>query len=249
MEGRPLIFLRLLLVLALLLVAGPALAAPAFDAASEATAGTGNLSWTHTPSGTPRGVKVYVSQDAAFSDQVSSVTYGGVGMTRIEFAARDGTEDGAVYLYFLGASIPTGAQTVSVTVSDAATKTAHAVTATASADTAVEDSSQTTGDAADPSLDVTTAGGLTTFCTSGAFSGVGAPSNLLEDTDMTRMNSHDFGVTITAWDRITTNPTGGTVNFSWTAVSNNFAIAAACIKEQAAAGAAAGGMLLLGVGR
>ena len=41
---------------------------------------------SHTPSGTPRGVFVAVCHVADFTDDVVSITYGGVTMTKIGFA-------------------------------------------------------------------------------------------------------------------------------------------------------------------
>jgi hypothetical protein len=121
--------------------------AVAFDATSIDTGSgeTGNLSWTHTPVGTPRGVVVYVIQGETggteTTDQVSAVTYGGVSMTRLGTVAvtESTVETLRTYAYFLGASLPTGAQTVAVTVAASAIKDACAVTVTAAANTEVVD--------------------------------------------------------------------------------------------------------------
>ena len=62
--------------------------AVAHSAASESHTGTTgstnqtSFSWTHTQTGTPQGVLVFVhTRDVA--DYISSVTYGGTGLTRV----------------------------------------------------------------------------------------------------------------------------------------------------------------------
>lgn len=90
----------------------------AFDAFSTSGEDSDDLSWTHTPSGTPKGVTVEIAQTDGADDQVSGVTYGAVPMTRQAFynkgqAGQD--NDFAVYIYSLTSSVPTGAQTVAVT--------------------------------------------------------------------------------------------------------------------------------------
>jgi hypothetical protein len=96
---------------------------PTFDATSQATLGTGPLSWLHTPNGTATGIVVFVTQNsgvAAITDEVTGATYGGVAMTLIASIADDAfTESGITKAFFLGSGIPTGAQTVSVTQSAA----------------------------------------------------------------------------------------------------------------------------------
>jgi hypothetical protein len=116
-----------------------------WDAGSESHTGTtGNtgspnpFTWTHTPSGTPRGAAVFVMWDAT-SDQVTSVSYGGVGMTEITAAQAQDTADEprTVAVFFLGSGIPTGAQTVSVSRSGANTMYCVCVTVTAATDTEI----------------------------------------------------------------------------------------------------------------
>jgi len=86
----------------------------AYDAKST-KAGSSNLTWTHTPVGTPKAIIVCVGTAQA-SDVVTSVTYGGEAMTEITGSPRIRTgEASSCYAYFLGANIPTGAQTVVVT--------------------------------------------------------------------------------------------------------------------------------------
>jgi hypothetical protein len=93
----------------------------AFDAATNGTSAAG---FTHTPVGTPRGILVMVRQITA-SDQVTGVTYGGSALSEVALSPllASGAEGGSLHGYFLGSSVPTGAQTCTVTV---ATGTARA---------------------------------------------------------------------------------------------------------------------------
>lgn len=81
-------------------------------------------------------VVVVVGRSA--TDKVVGVTYGGVAMTRITDAVESGGgDDGRAALFFLGGSIPTGAQTVVVTrTNDATVLAGQSATVTALTDTA-----------------------------------------------------------------------------------------------------------------
>jgi len=86
----------------------------AFDAKSQ-KAGSSNISWTHTPTGTPKAIVVSIGNTSS-TDIVTGVTYGGVAMTEVSGSPLLNTnEASSVHVYFLGANIPTGAQTVTVT--------------------------------------------------------------------------------------------------------------------------------------
>ncbi|HUW56670.1 MAG TPA: hypothetical protein VMZ92_08550, partial [Planctomycetota bacterium] len=87
--------------------------AVAYDAGS--TSGyESNPSWTHTPSGTPRGVVVWTV--SASGDNCSNVTYGGVSMTEVTGSPNNKSsgEGIRVQCFFLGSGLGTGAKTVSV---------------------------------------------------------------------------------------------------------------------------------------
>lgn len=123
--------------------------AVAFDAASESHTGTTDAtsvathSWTHTPVGTPRGIVVFTINRNTSNDIVTGVTYGGVSMTAVTggFAADTAGEVGATKAWFLGASIPTGAQTVEITRTNNTNGTyGVAFSVTASADTEIKGS-------------------------------------------------------------------------------------------------------------
>lgn len=167
--------MKKLLLLFSLLFASPAWAVVAFDAFSKSSTGTGTLSWTHTPVGTPKAVIVSVPYWNSFADEVTSVTYGGQAMTQIAGCSPlllDSTEDVSNHAFFLGASVPTGAQTVEVTVSGATTKIGYAVTLTAGDDTEVVDCKTVTGqNIEDPTVSLTL-DGRTSFAMVSVASGV-----------------------------------------------------------------------------
>lgn len=187
----------------------------AYDAATQSTPGTGNLSWTHTPVGTPRGVLVLVAQLGSAVDRVSGVTYGGVAMTRVDTALLDSGEDVRAYAYFLGSSIPTGNQTVVVTVTDVGTKVATAITATAAADTEVEDTGIWQSTAGDPLITLVTGAGVECFVTGVLASGENSPLVISPGADYTELFETDHGAFSSSFTRRTNNSTGGNVTVDW----------------------------------
>ena len=95
-----------------------------FDAATASvrTAATNPWTFTHTPVGTPRGVLlscVYATS-ATNVDFWTSASYGGVAMTRITactyHVSKGAGEFGGGGMFWLGSGIPTGAQTVSISI-------------------------------------------------------------------------------------------------------------------------------------
>jgi hypothetical protein len=115
--------------------------AVAFDAASQAASvlvGAGPQTWTHTPVGTPRGVAVWTYTLANDVEVADTVTYGGVSLTKVVggSAVDSAGELMRATLWFVGASIPTGAQTVSVARLDDSNATfGSCITVTALTDT------------------------------------------------------------------------------------------------------------------
>ena len=120
--------------------------AVAHSAASESHTGTTGstnqaaFSWTHTQTGTPQGVVVFVSTFASVTDFITSVTYGGVALTRLSGgSAQDAAgELGRMDAFFLGSGLSASNQTITVNRTNNATVMyAAAATVTAGADTAV----------------------------------------------------------------------------------------------------------------
>lgn len=121
--------------------------AVAFDASSESHTGTtgsvsqASFNWTHTPVGTPRGVLVFTFSTFSSNDNATAVSYGASSMTAVSggrAVSTGGTYIGDVKAWFLGASVPTGAQTVTITRTNNTDEMyAVAMTVTAAADTSV----------------------------------------------------------------------------------------------------------------
>ena len=121
-------------------------AAVAYDIASESHTGTtgstseASFSWSHNPTGTPRGVLVFV-WSAASSGFATSVTYDGTNVPAVSggIASDIAGEVGTVQTYFLGTGVPvTNPATVLVNRTNNATEMwASAITLTALTDTEV----------------------------------------------------------------------------------------------------------------
>ena len=116
--------------------------AVAHDASSKSSGTSTNeasFTWTHTPSGTPRGVLVFTYAKASGPpDDALSVTYGGVSLTAVSGgrAADTAGEPADCKAWFLGSGIPTGAQSVVVNRTNNSTSMhAHCATVTAATDT------------------------------------------------------------------------------------------------------------------
>jgi hypothetical protein len=212
---------------------------PAFDAISTmAGNGTGNFSFTHTPVSTaPKGVLFIAAQDVGVTEEITSVTYGGIALTHVALSplVKDaGTEDGVIYGYFLGSSVPTGAQTVAVVVSTPiiSSKRGIAVTLTSTAST-VEVGDTTTLNSAsvtNPSVVVDTT--ATSFVIGCLFSGQNAITSVTESTDYTLLASeHDFGGTVASWQCRTNNSTSTGTTVNWTAGSEKAGILAIAIRD------------------
>jgi hypothetical protein len=88
------------------------------DAFSEdiRTGTTSPQTFSHAGAGSGvRGVVIGIIHGTSATDHVSAVSYGGTALTRIVRTTDATTEPGAAELWFLGASVPQGTQTVSYT--------------------------------------------------------------------------------------------------------------------------------------
>ena len=228
-----------ILTLSFLLIASPAWAAVAFDACTESAefTTTSPATFNHTPVGTPRGVWVFIGQGDAYSvDAVTAVTYGGTSMTRVNTAVDTAGEPSRAYGYFLGSSVSTGTQTVSITHNgNNSGKIAYACTVTASADTEVKASGIDQESQADPSVTLD-CGADTCLRFSGIVSGHALASALTPAGDMTAVDNYEaFSNSIVRLDRETT-PSSGSNDMSYTATADDVAMVAAGIGEVAAGG-------------
>lgn len=204
--------------------------AVAFDAVSNVAAGTGDLSWTHTPVGTPRGVRVDIVENGG-TNGVTAVTYGGVAMELVAVNAKTSGEAGTVVTYFLGKSLPTGAQTVSVTVGDAVSKRAVATTVTAASDTCwiSTDFSIASDSATNPSSTLSLLG-KTCFVSLALHSGQGAATGITPLTGWTSRLEHDFGAQMGGWYTYNTIASSD-VACGWTQTADDAVMIAAAITE------------------
>jgi hypothetical protein len=172
----------------------------AFDAITSNTAsGSGDdVSFTHTPVGTPRGVLVFVTFTGSFSgltDQVTSTpTYGGVSMAEVPLSMLvfSGTEDKQVHAFYLGSSIPTGPQTVAFTV-DTILAFTECITYTAAADTEVVDTTAINTTASGDVTGTLSLGGRTCAAAMGFVNGSGLPADTTPLTDWTQQRETDHG--------------------------------------------------------
>ncbi len=205
----------------------------AFDAATEAATWTTTpdpFLFTHTPSGTPKGVVVKIDHGTEAANLITSVTYGGRAMTAVPRATDTVTEPGAAYMYFLGAGIPTGAQTVSIDHTAGAT-VKHAVceTYTAAKDTEIGAFDTLSENAASPQLTLVTAkSSLRTFV---IYSGAGATTDLTLLANHTAVHNHDYGNFVSRQDRQTT-ASAGSFTIGYTAANDDVAMVGIAIQEQ-----------------
>jgi hypothetical protein len=188
---------------------------------------------TFTPAGTPRGIVVVIAQNADSTDIISGVTYGGVAMGRVTTDADASGETGRVYAYFLGESIPTGAQTVAISHTGAATvKWAACYSVTAADDTEIGDFGQTSGDQADPTIALDT-GSVTSIRFGIIHSGRNARIDL---TAFAGMEAWADGPTIDYGNQVAiagreSSPSSGSFNFGYTVVSDDTAMVAVAVQE------------------
>ena len=208
--------------------------AVAFGAATEIAAGaTANpTAGNHTPSGTPRGVEVFITH-AGSTDIITGVTYGGQPLTRLRAEFDTTGEDSAAYQYFLGTAIPTGTQSVSVARSEAITPI-HVVcrSLTAGDDIEVVDTDGMHGapDVASPSITLQTTG-RTCIAVGGMWNGHGLISDCTDLGTMTRDADHDFGAN-TSFASHQSTPGSSDFTFGYTAATqSSYALIASLFAE------------------
>ena len=214
--------------------------AVAHSAASESHTGTTGstnqaaFSWTHTQTGTPQGVVVFVSTYLTVTDTVTSVTYGGVALTRLAGGlAQDGAgELGRLDTFFLGSGLGTGNQTITVNRTNNATQMyAAAATVTAGANTAVPTATivllEGDGTLAVQSVDDTSPG-QNSVRYAGCYSGLNTPPTA--GTGSTLLNSIDIGNYGAALVRETTAGQGAR-NVGFTGATDDRAAVHLAIRE------------------
>jgi hypothetical protein len=188
----------------------------AFTSLATNSTTTPTISASHTPVGTPKGVYVWIGQTSA-EDQVSGVTYGGEAMARVGITS---IYFGTVYGYFLGENIPTGEQTVAVTVTGNQQKTVHCSTVTANGDTALDAHNETSVVATAASLVLATTADTNTVVLGGVLASEAYAADVTPDGDFTQLAETDIGSWIVNSVRRTSNGTGGNITVAWTTASS-----------------------------
>lgn len=198
----------------------------AHDAATEQAATIGSTQFNHTPSGTPKGVLVYIFHVGGLT-ATYDVTYGGVPLTRIGYGAfSGGTNAVRAIAYFLGSNVPPGTQEVSVTEKFGGERPAHivCVTVTANSDQirvadVVEAGAPST---ANPQVTLGS-GSQSALRYVGVMSGLSSPSDLTPLSGQSVVHTHDFGSTSSRVDRRSGSDTGS-VTVGYTAAAANYAV-------------------------
>lgn len=210
--------------------------AVAWDASAErekitAEGGLTSITWTHTPTGTPRGVVVAIVRGTDATDIISGVTYGGDALTRVVRATDTATEAGSADLWFVGTSIPTGAQTVEVSFTGSDANPMHGVsmTVTADEDTEVVDFDSLSENQANPSVTLSYSG-RTCLSVAALYSGLAAPADFTANANCTAVQDQDFGPFASSVIRQTTP---GTSDFAigGTSAADDVAFAALALSE------------------
>lgn len=149
-----------------------------------------------------------------------------------------GGENGSTAMYFLGSSVPSGAQTVEVTVNDAGTKQAGVYTLTAGGDVEVVDSDGTINSTSleNPSVTLSHAS-RSCFDAIVFYTGQGDPLNYTPLTGWTARLEFDQGADgagTYSYDTIDTPD----VTAGWTQAADDAIMIAIAVAEVAAGGAA-----------
>lgn len=167
-----------------------------FDAFGSNTASGYSNSFTFTPSGTPRGVAVFIHTSG--DDPASGVTYGGVPLEFVGYVdgASGDLGDARTELWFLGAGVPTGPQTIVAADLIPGNPTITVYSVAAASDTKVIDfDSIVSGSVANPSV-VLALGGATAFSALSGLSGRDDVGSVTPFADWTSRQEEDYGALV-----------------------------------------------------
>lgn len=208
--------------------------AVAFDAQTYSSqAGASPYTFSHTPVGTPRAVVVGVVFVTDAENVSGAVTYGGVTMTPDQNQVSGGGESGRSALFFLGASIPTGMQTVSIPHTGSNATQMFVVTMTAAADTEIGDSDFDTGAQQNASIVLTTA--ATSLRVGTIYTALDGLGGLAPLTGMTLIGQFSSGFRTDMAHRQTTPSSGGFTFGYTTNISTDIALVGVAVQEAAPA--------------
>lgn len=180
-----------------------------------------------------KGVILCLMHGTSGTDHVSAASYGGTAMTRLQRNACSSAEPGAAEIWFLGASVPQGTQTVSYTPG-ATTDDIHAVAITLRAATDLSvlavGGIGTSSVSANPSVAL---GYRSHSCMAFAagYSGLTLQSSVTAGTNCTKVGTGELTGVFCSY--VIQQTTGGTSDFTVaaTASSDDVAFAAAAVGE------------------
>lgn len=158
---------------------------------AKSATGTGSKSFSFTPTLAPQGAGIILIQEGA-GDNATNVAYGALALTRRIFRDKSTGEAGAVYIYYDGSNIPSGAQTISWDLANDNIGVVFTVTADGNTtfDVVTSDVSDSLDD---PSLAITFTATLTTWLGYyGIFTGLITPETTVE-TGCVHMRDGDLG--------------------------------------------------------
>lgn len=177
-----------------------------------------------------KGVVLALVHGTSSTDHVTAASYGGVALTRIQRNVDTTTEPGAAELWFLGAGVPQGTQTVSYTPG-ATTDDFHAVAITllGADDLEVVAQGGVSDNVADPSVTLAYTG-RTCMSFAALYGGGAAPTSFTPNANCATVHDHDLGA---FYSEIIRQTTAGSADFAigGTASSDDVAYAAIAISE------------------
>lgn len=190
---------------------------------------TDPYTFNYTPTtATPRGICVCAIHSDSSTDHISSMTYGGVAMQRAVTAADTATEAGRADIWWLGRTVPTGTQTISVDLTSATTDDIQFVVFafTGNKNIEVVDFDIVEQNTNGPSVVMSYAGRTCVTISAFYFGGAAAPT---PNANMTNLHTHDFTAQFGSVDMQTTP---GTSDFTCSYTANDdTALAVAAFSE------------------
>lgn len=193
---------------------------------------TGDRTFTHNPTGVPKGAVVTVIANVTNS-VVTGVLYAGISMSLIT-EAQDATEAGSVWIYALAqVTVPTddpATITLQGCTADEKWATCSTVTAATTQTQVVGFNFKDTTTAANPTLTVVTS--ATSLLYGGLAGGAASPASYVPTANYTRQFSNDPGTRSATSMRRTSPVAAGSIVYDFTfATSDDYCIAAVALAE------------------
>lgn len=192
----------------------------------------------HTPVGTPRGAACILceSNNSSDTDNLVSVAYGGVPMSRARWEHKTTSEFVQCYAYFLGAGIPTGKQSISIVTKAGGTFQLRpcVFTVTAAGDTELDNALGFGMNVLGPasSLAINTTAATNVFICGGLAYGGNAGLTDTTGTNCTHVNAAAFTNSSGSFFRRTAIWTGGATTIGYADGNNDDkALAALALRE------------------